>query len=83
MVEFNLKKKRKELFKNYGHGEMSSHVYQIILLQDKEFIEVLNKELGNIIMVETPFNDLNIKQQLSRMREIINKIKGGENNERS
>ena len=62
---------------------MYSQVYQIILLQDKEFIEVLNKELGNIIMVEKPVNDLNIKQQLSRMREIINKIKGGENNERS
>ena len=38
---FCLSEKRKELWKRYGHGEITSHVYQIILLQDKEFIKLL------------------------------------------
>ena len=39
----SLSDKRKALWKTYRDKELSSHVYQIILLQDKEAIKELNQ----------------------------------------
>jgi len=68
--EFNLSEKRKKLWKVYGRKELSSHVYQIVLLQDKEFLRLLKEE--------TELEEGTITRELHKKKfyKIIDKLAG-------